>query len=239
MESIVERMQEQASPAQKAWFENYVKGTTWIGLKVPQVRAIVKEELPVDLEVAWDLLQHPAADAKLAGMIVLQETKPHSQWTNMDTLDRLDRVILPTHVNDWSTCDWLAMRVMKPLALADADLAKRILSMTRTGGTVWHRRCGLISFVQYDKQKWPTDDLPFLQAAEDMLLASPDERFTQTGVAWFLRYALLVKDDKDEAYAMIVRHGDLWTTEAKKSLVEKLPKSNPWRGRILTLGKNN
>ena len=56
------------------------------------------------------------------------------------------------------------------------------------------------------------------------LLASPDEWFTQTGVAFFLRYALLVKVDKDEAYATIVRHGDLWTAEAKKSLVEKLPK---------------
>jgi hypothetical protein len=64
-----------------------------------------------------------------------------------------------------------------------------------------------------------------MNAAEHCLLASPQERFTQTGCAWMLRYALTQKDDADLAIQIIARHSHLWTTEAKKSMVEKLPSS--------------
>ena len=118
----------------------------------------------------------------------------------------------------------------------------RILDFSRRGTNLWYRRCGVVCFVNYYKNR---TKLPFdigtrlVQAAEYSLLASPEERFTQTGIAWVLRYALLEPEDRDATLAMIVRHGDLWTVEAKKSLLEKLHKSDPKRTQILALGKTS
>jgi hypothetical protein len=77
-----------------------------------------------------------------------------------------------------------------------------------------------------------------IEACQQSLLASPDdERFTQTGIAWLLRYMLVQTEDRDAALEMIVRKGHYWNVEAKRSLIEKLNKTDPRRQQILTLGE--
>jgi hypothetical protein len=45
----------------------------------------------------------------------------------------------------------------------------------------------------------------------------------------------LEKPEKDLALEMIVKHGSLWTKEAKQSLTEKLGKTDPRRKQISQL----
>lgn len=248
-ERILQGLHEQADSSTKEWFTNYVKGTVWIGCKTPVVRTVVKEttkdldtnDHEVLLNEAIRLLQQEACDGKLAGMLLLQENLPLDQLANRVILDRLDaQVLARDHVSDWSSADWFAVRVLQRIVLAgNHELVHRVLDFTKTGQNLWHRRCGVVAFLHYYKHR---DKLPkdissrLIQACEQSLLASPEMRFTQTGIAWVLRYVLLEQDDRDEALEMIVRHERLWNTEAKRSMTEKMRKSDPRRKQILDLG---
>lgn len=269
---IVSGLHQNAKPETKEWFSNYVKGSTWIGTKVPTVRKVVHDTIknsgektkmkttsyPMNVLVDESivLMQQEECDAKLAGMILLSEFCPiHQIDTAREVLDRLiDQILEPqTYITDWSTSDWFAVRVLQKMAYGTSgcgrsavnhtpnnnhELALKIVNFARDGTTLWYRRCGIVTFVNYYKHR---DKLPpnfastLMNAAEHCLLASPQERFTQTGCAWMLRYALTQKDDADLAIQIITRHSHLWTTEAKKSMVEKMPSSHKLRKQILLL----
>jgi hypothetical protein len=256
-DSILQGLQERADPQTKAWFSNYVKNTQWIGCKVPVVRATIQDILKTHkgqmttetlLQNAISLLQNPHCDAKLGGMILLGEKIPLSELATCAALDRLDAEIWNDHsyIDDWSTADWLSMRVLSKIALAgNSQLTERILNYTRApNSSLWQRRCGIVSFLRYHQAKHAGKiiidnfGLRLIHACEDSLLQSPEERFTQTGIAWVLRYVLLEasSEEQEAARAMICRRGDVWTMEAKKSLVEKLGKKDSRRAQILALG---
>jgi len=259
---IVREMSRQAKRGTKDWFENYVKGTKWLGCKTPTVHDIVKnvmkdrekddkgedhESTSIVVDAAFRLLQREECDVKLAGMNLLSQYLPTECLATESFLHRLESDILfdSDHVADWSTADWFAMKVLRKVVYHhpcphNERLIQRVLDYTRRkDDSLWVRRCGVVAFLQYNKHR---DVLPadfasrLIAACEFSLLASPHERFTQTGVAWVLRYVLLEPTDRDEALAMIVRNGDKWTTEAKKSLTEKMHKGDPRRKQILELG---
>ena len=265
---ILRGLQEQSDPKTKTWFTNYVKGSEWIGCKTPTVRSVVrsvaqehhlqdnpKHDLTIDTAIA--LLQHKASDAKLGGMMLLQEVLPRSKLASHAMLDRFDRDLWSSSndnntymiIADWSTADWFAVRVLKHIVFFkneetggnfDESLIRRVLGYTQQqDSSLWHRRCGVIPFLDYHKHRSLLPEgfgSDLIKACEESLLISPQERFTQTGVAWVLRYVLLQKEERNEAFEMIQRHGEIWTTEAKKSLVEKLGKRDRMRTKILSLG---
>jgi hypothetical protein len=260
---ILSGLHQNARPETKQWFTNYVKGSKWIGNKVPSVRKVVHETVkntcnkPYHQNILIDesifLMQQEECDAKLAGMILLSEFCPINQIEMArEVLDRLiDQILEPQiYITDWSTSDWFAIRILQRMAYGGSgassnssssdnyELAMKIVNFSRQGTTLWYRRCGIVPFVNYYKHR---DKLPpnfgstLIDAAEQCLLASPQERFTQTGCAWMLRYALLQKEDADYAFQIVTRHAQLWNTEAKKSMTEKLPPRNKLRQKILML----
>jgi hypothetical protein len=129
---IIAAMHAASESKTKTWFTNYVKNTFWVGCKTPQVRSIVLEEARLSSAGAGNaaaasslllsnsicLMQQPESDVKLAGMILLSEVHPRDQIHTMDTLNVIKEQILEPqmHVTDWSTSDWLAIRVLKPIA---------------------------------------------------------------------------------------------------------------------------
>ena len=271
--SIVDNLYHHANQSTRDWFENYVKGTTWIGCKLPTVRTCVQEIVPpimkknkstnetplfstsVLLDTAVQLLQQPACDTKLAGMLILSECFPVAELTSHAVLDRLEREVLEANqVNDWSSADWFASKVLRKISLeadpptddtttqGENEMVQRILDYTKQGTNLWYRRCGVVPFVQYYRHRAVLPDnigSRLVQACEQSLLASPTERFTQTGVAWVLRYMLsrqtATEAERHAAATMILSHPSLWNTEAKKSLTEKLAKNDPLRTQILNL----
>jgi hypothetical protein len=148
-------------------------------------------------------------------------------------------------------------------------LADRILQFAtaknNTRTSIWHRRCGIVPFVLHtnnnsnktkaakaNQRCLPTDfTIQLIEACEQNIIRTPQERFTQTGIAWVLRYVLaststskkLTHEDststttspRQVALNMILRYPSIWTTEAKKSFVEKLNVNDPIRRTILSL----
>lgn len=195
------------------------------------------------VEDAISLLRHDCGDAKQAGIILLCEHEPLSTLSDEKMLSQLETQVLRTkerYVNDWAVADSLAIKVLKRMWKNNPRLAPKILSWASDeSATLWHRRLGIVAFVkELGSLPKGIDAFQLVNACEDNLLAAPDERFAQTGTAWVTRYALACGDDavREHALNMVVRHGKLWTTEAKKSLVEQITRDTATKDRILNLG---
>jgi len=292
-ERILEGLKSESDEKTRAWFTNYVNGSSWIGCKSPVVKRVVREQVlalgteattttttsrrrgasygighsndgclpaPVLLDTAIELLRSEYCDAKLAGMELLgPRYLPIGELATSGNLDRFEKEVLEPgrYVADWSTADWFATKILRPIVFYDGGVVRatnpfvqRVLDYTgKPNSNLWYRRCGVVPFAAYCEKKHnallPPDFVPrLLQACERSLRTSPEERFTQTGVAWVLRYVLAgmqeknedEDDDDDGVMDMIVRrNGHLWTAEAKRSLVEKLPQNDEKRKRILNL----
>jgi hypothetical protein len=207
--------------------------------------SFTKNDPSVIIDSAVQLLQQDECDIKLSGMLLLSEKTPIEELATKATLQKLeDEVLLPNHVGDWSSADWFATKVLRKIVFSgDHDLVQQVLDYTKLRNTndvdyTFVRRCGVVSFLFYERNrdKLPTDfGSQLIGACERSLIVSPDKRFTQTGIAWVLRYALIQEAEADLAMQMILRNGTLWSMEAKKSLVEKLNKDDPKRKTILQL----
>ena len=276
---IIANLHKHSTQATKDWFTNYVKGTEWIGCKLPTVRLCVNAVIPpfkktkrkkkqkedkdedtdlstpalsakLLLDTSIRLMEQKESDVKLAGMLILSECfpvdDPSLPLCSATVLDQLEKSVLEKNfVGDWSSADWFAMKVLRKIVLeapkdGSEQIVQRVLDYTKHGTNLWYRRCGVVPFVQYYKNRdvLPNDmDERVIRACEQSLLASPNERFTQTGIAWVLRYMVspetATKQERKLAGDMILKHSDLWTKEARKSLTEKLTKTDPLARKIL------
>jgi hypothetical protein len=186
----------------KDWFTNYVKDTKWIGCKMPVVRQVVNEVYDKNsssttttlLDTAVELLQQDECDVKIAGMILLSEKFPKNELATLKTLERLeDAVLFQNHLADWSSTDWFCTKVLKHIVFSgNHTLSNHVLEYTNKKDTpgynyVYVRRCGVVPFLQYDKQdptKLPQNfGVQLIDACERSLQTSPHERFKQTGIA--------------------------------------------------------
>jgi 3-methyladenine DNA glycosylase AlkD len=166
--------------------------------------------------------------------------------TSQYVLDRLETEILAAgHISNWSTADWLAGKVLSKIVFAPGgEHVRRVLDYSRKpNSNLWYRRCGVVSFLKYRKHRESLSKNikhfghKLIRSCEACLLASPQERFTQSGVAWVMRYVLVEEQESAEAMEMVVRNAKFWSADARKSLVEKMKESDPNRKKILSLGR--
>lgn len=195
--AIQARLAASASPATKAWMENYVKSSSWRGNKSPVVRAAVQDAVRAAGETdarsvtgralydgAFSLLGSTFADDKLAGMILFKEFALEDPSCRSDVLypargDGPAKVLAdvrrlfdddsPTGVNEWSTCDWLCLKVLGPYVAgvrpreARRAAARSLMAWSSprdpvapvAPASVWCRRAGHVAFVSHivDKNK--------------------------------------------------------------------------------------
>jgi hypothetical protein len=185
--------------------------------------------------IYWEsmkLIKHEACDVKIVGMMLLMGYIPLPEIATIAILDHLENELFlqnPTIINDYSTADDFALRVLQPIAydqenddpnsttgtgsniLSSYPLADRILQFATAKNdmttTIWHRRCGIVPFVNHihgyaifkTKKKAMKSNLRYLpkeftfkliDACEQNLLRTPNERFTKTGIASVLRFVL-------------------------------------------------
>lgn len=180
-----------ADPAVKAWFDNYLKGAIeYRGVKTPVVTKLVKEwakrhdltaRPEADQLVLVDaLLREPLAEDKFAGTIYLQTFMKKADPTAI--LDVLERSLSRGDFFDWSSTDWLCVRVIDPLIIRHGmKVASRVASWA-TAANLWHRRASIVPF------RHATADAAFRPMIEQIIdtLIVDDARFIQTGIGWVI-----------------------------------------------------
>ena len=226
---IQARLQEQADPAKKEWWENYVKGATFRGTTMAQVRAVVADfvtehdKVSVDelKGVARELIAQPLSDDKLAGILLLGEHLMDS--LDLEDLAWMRELFEADYLPNWDSCDWFCVKVLGPLIQRSEDpqrVADELISWT-TSDELWLRRAGLVAFVNLaPKGDAEVDGLTrrVLEGARNNVADS--RRFAQTSVWWTLRE--LSKADPGAVEQFVGTYGHMMTAEARRAATAKL-----------------
>ena len=234
---LQQRLQTHASEKTKKWFEDYLKGVIpYRGLKTPLVLKVLKQwvrahELPQTrttaqlTQLSLGLLREEHAEDKFAGILLLQH------WCVPDTaldwcwlLEQLAQCFDDGAIYDWSTCDWLCMRVLRGLIRVHGKPCAEAIAGWCHASNLWRRRASGVAFVGLSKE---TD--AHFEGFFDLVLdvcahtIASDERFAQTGTGWVLRD--LGASQPDRMLAFVREHLAQFNREGLRYALEKTPKA--------------
>jgi 3-methyladenine DNA glycosylase AlkD len=194
-------LDEKSDTQTKAWWEAYMKGAIpFRGVKMAGIRAAlhgwlqwagVRPGLPEEeqKDLAFALIRETYSEDKIAGILFFQEALlPAGEVDWQRDLPRFARLFEEGHIADWSTCDWLCVRVLGPMVERYGPACAEAIAAWRTSPNLWQRRASGVAFVNLA----PKGDANF-PGFTDLVLStcaatvSHPERFSQTGTGWVLR----------------------------------------------------
>ncbi len=183
--------------------------------------------------LGWDLMRLDMAEDKLAGILMFQEILlPRGHLVCAEDLPMLAGMFDDGHIYDWSTCDWLCVRVLGPLAEAQGEECARAIAAWRTADNLWRRRAAGVAFVNLARRERELFE-GFRQMLVEVCTATVahPERFAQTGTGWVLRE--LSKADEGMVVGFIENHHAQMSREGVRYATAKL--ADPERERLLAL----
>jgi 3-methyladenine DNA glycosylase AlkD len=195
IDDLRQRLEAEADPQAKAWWENYVKeGSPFLGVKMSVIRSLVEvwhsqeveSELDIDeqLELALELIREDYSEEKLAGILYLQVILiPAGAVDCPQEIDRFAEVFDHEGIYDWNICDWFSVKVLGPLIYDQGMLCAEAVSGWRYAENLWQARASLVPFVKVAEDSTYHD---LIEESCRVLLAR-DERFAKSAVAWVLR----------------------------------------------------
>ena len=231
--SVIEELQgeleRRAHPDKKAWWENYVKGASFRGTPMREVRSAVGDWLRArpglsvseQKVLAFELMRQPLTEDKLAGILILSEHVIDA--LTVDDLSDFHTLLADEHLCDWSACDWFCVKVLARMlerSSERAQIADQLIEWTRSD-RLWVRRAGLVAFVNLA----PKGDA-ILPGLRDRVLtgaarnARDQRRFAQTSVGWVLRE--LSRSEPEAVRDFLAEHGEQLSGEARRAASAKL-----------------
>jgi 3-methyladenine DNA glycosylase AlkD len=235
------RLEAAASPVTRAFWEAYMKGALpFRGVPMAGVRRAVQawwrvdgpSELPEAAQkaLALHLFEGAHGEDKLAGILALQG--PLLDRLGLADLGPLAGLFDRGLVADWSTCDWLCLKVLHPMIarhLPDRGLADAVAAW-RDAPNLWRRRAANVAFVTLAK-RGDTHFPGFTRLMFDTCAVTVrwDARFAQTGVGWLLRE--LATSDQAGVLSFVNAHLPLMSREGLRYTLERMPK--PLRADVL------
>jgi 3-methyladenine DNA glycosylase AlkD len=225
-----------ADPKTRAWFESYLKGAIpYRGVKTPQIVAALtrwRRDLSLDdqspsasLEICRCLVQGEHADDKFAAFLWLQ--RGLALRLTLDALmDEVEWWFNAGLIHDWSTSDWLCVRVLGPALVRGGEPVAQRLQGWFTSEHLWQKRSSLVAFrpVVADAGWHPRI------ASGVAALVSDDRRFIQTGVGWVL--ADLGKVHPGVAAGLVETHFEQLSAEVIRRHTRGLPDHEAWLTRV-------
>ena len=241
---------ERASAKTKAWWENYVKGSTFVGVPMAGVRSAVTKMVPVleaesgasplgadeYLDAALGAFEAPESELKLAGILLLAEHGMGSLTTSH--AETLKVPLAASHLGDWNVCDWYCVKVLGPWMVHSAEdggevaLARaRAVAGWAEEPSLWARRASAVAFVYVVENPVLAPMTHALLEVCATVVADPT-RWAQTGAAWLLR-AISVRSETDAAHVrmFVITHADEMSQEGKASALKKIQEGKAGGGK--------
>jgi hypothetical protein len=183
------RLKAAGNPQKQAWWENYLAsfGLKFYGVPMAEIRNQAQakwDQLPESEQAMPNvvrLFQHPVAEMKLAGILIL-ETRYLARTTPGD-LEALAALFRDGSIADWHITDWLSTKYLSKVILLNDELKAALGRWAEEGHPTWQRRAAVVLLVPHAKTC--SDE----EAEEMIRLATTSlgtERFAQTGVAWLM-----------------------------------------------------
>jgi len=214
-----ERLAEAADPAYRSQIEKLVPGIRTLGVRVPKIRALAAGFArggALDADSAMAVLDAACAggsrDEILLGVFLLArfgKALPGLSWPRVKGwLGAVD---------NWETCDQLAMSIAAPAVAANDRLLPDLKALARDPNR-WARRFALATAAALTQKGRGRTDACLAVAA---LLVTDTEPMVQKALAWALREAS--DGDPRGVAALLRKHRAALAPRVLREASEKLP----------------
>lgn len=158
----------------------YGAGDVFIGVRVPQTRAVCKEFKDLPLPEVRELLASEVHEHRLAAVILLaSQYAKADESRRQEIFDTYMRAVYDGRVNNWDIVDSSAQFIVgEHLRNRPRDLLEKLAR----SDSIWQRRVSMISTFQFLKNGDPTTTL----VIAEMLLHDKQD-LIQKAVGWMLR----------------------------------------------------
>jgi len=173
----------------------YGAGDKFLGIRVPVLRAMVRDLRDAGLEVALPLLKSSWHEARALGLMLLVKIY---QRGDEATQKKIYQLYLNSTklINNWDLVDLSAEHIVGAWLRDKPAERRRVLTRLAKSKSLWERRIAILSTFHYIKQG---DYAETLRIAE--LLLKDDEDLIQKAVGWMLReVGKRIGEDKEESF---------------------------------------
>ena len=151
-------LQKNADNKTREWWENYVKGARFRGVKMKDIRSELHKwysenvdghiEGSIEVLIALRMFESRFTEDKLAGILYLQEILiPRRLVGSSAYLDKFAGLFQEGHLNDWNICDWFCVKVLGPLAELEGKQCALGIAAWSKAENLWQRRASGVAFV--------------------------------------------------------------------------------------------
>jgi len=190
----------------------YGEGDVFIGLTVPQVRAIAKKYRELPLKDVEELLHNRIHEYRLTALIIF--TEKYRRAANKKEL--VDVYLKNTkYINNWDLVDLSAHKIVGTYLL---DKPRSILYKLATSKNIWERRIAVISTFAFLRKNDISDSLVL---AEILLHDTHD--LMQKAVGWMLRE--VGKRDEKTLVDFLAYHYKMMPRTMLRYAIEKFDKN--------------
>ena len=233
IKKLQKRLTASASYEKRKWFNNYLKGAIeYRGVTTPKIDSILRSwiaDCAIDRMTQDEqthlmrlLFAEKFAEDKFAAILWLKQRivkQPPKR-----TLAFVEGVFKRGEIFDWSTNDWLCVRVIDPLVLKSGQSAERVAGW-RKAKNLWQRRSSIVGFRGAARAGIRHELIA--EIIEDM--ADSQERFVQTGIGWCL--ADMSRDHPQTAQKLFERHFARLSLEVIDRHAKHLPEHKEMKAR--------
>lgn len=220
LEDLKAAMTQEADEEKKIWFEKYLRyEIRYRGVVTPKIKHILvawrnRHQLASwpsqrQLQLSTKLWRSEYAEDKFAATLYIQLFLLKT-LDQTPIVDAVEKAFAQQLFYDWSTVDWLCIRILAPLARRSPVAARRILNWQHAE-YLWQARAALVPFTA---SPFMSQHCTAALAACDTLIQR-EERFAKTAVGWFLR--VLSKHSPAEVMEKLTLYQDYLTPEVMRN----------------------
>lgn len=179
----------------KAGKGEYGEGDRFIGVTVPNIRAIAKLHKDIYIEEIRELIQSEWHEVRLCALIIMVEkSKKKDESLRKDLFDLY--LSQTKHINNWDLVDLSCRFIIGEYLL---DKSRDILYQLAHSSLLWDNRIAIVSTYAFIR-KGQLDDT---YALSDLMMHHPHD-LMHKAIGWMLREA--GKRDADRLYNYVMSH---------------------------------
>ncbi|HWZ57758.1 MAG TPA: DNA alkylation repair protein [Gemmatimonadaceae bacterium] len=190
----------------------YGEGDRFIGVRVPALRALVRELRSISISATTALLRTGVHEERLLALLLLADAYARADARTQATIFRayLDHT---RHINNWDLVDASAPLIVGR-HLQGRD--RRLLARLARSPLVWERRIAILATFHFIKQR---DHADAIRVAT--LLLRDEHDLIHKAVGWMLRE--IGKRDTDTLRAFLDAHAPVMPRTMLRYAIERQP----------------
>ncbi|MFH1046159.1 MAG: DNA alkylation repair protein [Candidatus Omnitrophota bacterium] len=192
----------------------YAQGDRFIGVKVPQIRAVVKKHRDIDIKHVVTLLKSPIHEERLAALLLLVLRYKQSKQPGQEKIYQI-YLKHTRQINNWDLVDLSAEHIVGAFL---RDKTKTPLYALAQSASLWERRIAMLSTFHYIKQGFFEEALKIAS-----LLLRDEEDLIHKAVGWMLRE--VGKRDNAVEEQFLRRHYRQMPRTMLRYAIEKFPEA--------------